>query len=95
MFHRRFFFRSDVLGHIMPIVGRQWEHSNVADLFTRIVDNGYRVMYLTARAIGQSQWTKDYLKSIKQDNKCLPDGPLQLSPTSLFNAFHRWGDFSF
>lgn len=81
--------KSDVLGHILPIVGWQWEHSNVVELYERIMDNGYRFIYLTARAIGQSHQTKDYLRSIKQNTRQLPEGPLLLSPTSLFMALHR------
>ena len=37
----------------------------------------------------QAQQTRDYLKSVKQDQLMLPDGPLLLSPESLIKAFHR------
>ena len=47
------YFRSDVLGHIMPIVGNAWAQSGVAKLFNRIEDNGYKLLYLSARAIGK------------------------------------------
>lgn len=30
------FFRSDVLGQVMPLVGRDWSHSGVARLFSAI-----------------------------------------------------------
>ena len=46
-------------------------------------------MYLTARAVGQASVTKDYLKSVKQANMKLPDGPLFLNPDSLIYAFKR------
>ncbi|KRY71395.1 Phosphatidate phosphatase LPIN3 [Trichinella pseudospiralis] len=81
--------KSDVLGQILPIMGGQWAQSGVAQLFTRIVDNNYRILYLSARAIGQSTWTKNYLNSVVQDRLYLPDGPLLLSPTSLISALHR------
>ncbi|KAK6168129.1 hypothetical protein SNE40_022017 [Patella caerulea] len=81
--------KSDVLGQILPIIGRDWSQSGVADLFTRIGNNGYKFLYLSARAIGQSKVTKDLLKNIKQGNLVLPDGPLLLNPTSLISAFHR------
>jgi phosphatidate phosphatase LPIN len=45
--------RSDVLGHIMPVMGRDWSHEGIAELYTNIAANGYQVLYLTARAIGQ------------------------------------------
>uniref|UniRef100_A0A5S6QWX6 phosphatidate phosphatase n=1 Tax=Trichuris muris TaxID=70415 RepID=A0A5S6QWX6_TRIMR len=81
--------KSDVLGHILPMVGAQWIQSGVTEFFSRVVDNGYRIIYLSARAIGQSQSTKDYLRWIKQGKLGLPIGPIFLSPTSLIIALHR------
>eukprot|EP00096_Caligus_rogercresseyi_P016833 TRINITY_DN984_c0_g1_i5.p1 TRINITY_DN984_c0_g1~~TRINITY_DN984_c0_g1_i5.p1 ORF type:complete len:888 (-),score=228.03 TRINITY_DN984_c0_g1_i5:70-2733(-) len=81
--------KSDVLGHIFPIIGRDWAQSGVAQLFNKIRHNGYHLIYLSARAIGQASITKEYLQSIKQGDLCLPDGPLLLNPTSLISAFHR------
>ncbi|XP_058792471.1 phosphatidate phosphatase LPIN2 isoform X2 [Phymastichus coffea] len=81
--------KSDVLGHILPIVGKDWAQSGVAQLFTKIKDNGYKLLYLSARAIGQARVTREYLKSIRQGDLSLPDGPLLLNPTSLISAFHR------
>lgn len=88
-FYGFFISRSDVLGHILPIVGKDWAQSGVAQLFTKIKNNGYKLLYLSARAIGQARVTRDYLKSIKQGDLSLPDGPLLLNPTSLISAFHR------
>ncbi|XP_059086494.1 phosphatidate phosphatase LPIN3-like isoform X1 [Tigriopus californicus] len=81
--------KSDVLGHVLPIIGRDWAQNGVASLFSKIADNGYHIVYLSARAIGQATITKDYLASIRQGNIDLPDGPMFLNPTSLVNAFHR------
>ncbi|XP_025833353.1 phosphatidate phosphatase LPIN3 isoform X2 [Agrilus planipennis] len=81
--------KSDVLGHILPIVGKDWAQSGVAQLFNKIKNNGYKLMYLSARAIGQARITRDYLRSICQDDNFMPDGPVLLNPTSLLTAFHR------
>ncbi|XP_053618776.1 phosphatidate phosphatase LPIN1 isoform X2 [Plodia interpunctella] len=81
--------KSDVLGHIFPLVGKDWAQAGVAQLFTKIKNNGYQLLYLSARAIGQARVTREYLRSIKQGSLCLPDGPLLLNPTSLLRAFHR------
>lgn len=35
------------------------------------------------------QATREYLRSIRQGDVKLPDGPLLLNPTSLISAFHR------
>ncbi len=45
--------KSDFLGNVMPLVGRDWSHEGVAGLFASIASNGYQFMYLTSRAIGQ------------------------------------------
>lgn len=81
--------KSDVLGHILPMVGRDWAQCGVTQLFTKIEENGYKLLYLSARAIGQSRATREYLQSICQGDVKLPDGPLLLNPTSLISAFHR------
>lgn len=81
--------KSDVLGHILPMVGKDWAQIGVAQLFSKIEENGYKMLYLSARAIGQSRATREYLRSIRQGDVALPDGPLLLNPTSLISAFHR------
>ncbi|ETN61183.1 lipin-3 [Anopheles darlingi] len=81
--------RSDVLGHILPMVGKSWDQIGVAQLFSKIEENGYKMLYLSARAIGQAKTTRGYLQSIRQGDVKLPDGPLLLNPTSLMSAFHR------
>ena len=66
--------KSDVLGHLMPMVGRDWSHEGVASLYANIAKNGYQIVYLTSRAIGQTGQTKGYLESIVQDDVSLPKG---------------------
>ena len=81
--------RSDVLGQVLPFLGRDWTHEGVIDLFTEITKRGYKMLYLTARAIGQSTMTKNYLDSLIQEKKALPEGPLFMSPDGLFTSFKR------
>ncbi|XP_037080656.1 phosphatidate phosphatase LPIN1-like isoform X2 [Pollicipes pollicipes] len=81
--------KSDVLGHILPIVGQNWAQSGVAALYSKIRDNGYKFLYLSARAIGQAPITREYLRSVRQGDVRLPEGPLLLSPSSLVSALHR------
>lgn len=81
--------RSDVMGHIAPLVGGQWAQPGVSSMYQRIVRNGYRIIYLSARAIGQSSTTKDYLRSVNIDGHPLPDGPIFLTPSSLLQAFTK------
>ena len=81
--------RSDVRGQMLPKFGKDWAQSGVAPLFTKISQNGYRIVYLSARPIGQATGTKDYLKSVIQGDSKLPDGPLLLTPDSLLISVHR------
>lgn len=58
--------RSDVLGHIMPYVGKDWSHEGIVELYNNIEQNGYQFIYLTARSICQSVATKNYLNNLSQ-----------------------------
>lgn len=71
------------------MIGRDWTHPGVAKLYTDIARNGYKIMYLTSRAIGQADTTREYLKGINQGNFRLPDGPVIMSPDRLITSLHR------
>jgi phosphatidate phosphatase LPIN len=82
--------KSDVFGHIMPMLGKDWSHSSVAKLYSSIVRNGYKIIYLTSRAIGQAQLTRNYLLNLTQEGgTMLPPGPVLMSPDRLFTALNR------
>ncbi|CEL59788.1 Nuclear elongation and deformation protein 1 OS=Schizosaccharomyces pombe (strain 972 / ATCC 24843) GN=ned1 PE=1 SV=1 [Rhizoctonia solani AG-1 IB] len=81
--------KSDALGHVFTMIGRDWTHLGVAKLYTDIARNGYKIMYLTSRAIGQADSTRDYLRGIKQNNFQLPEGPVIMSPDRLMASLHR------
>jgi phosphatidate phosphatase LPIN len=89
--------RSDVLGHIFPMFGKDWSHKGVVKLYNDIVKNGYKILYLTARAICQSDQTKSYLREkliqsnhyFNLDNFKLPIGPILTSPDGLISSFKR------
>lgn len=51
--------------------------------------NGYKFLYCSARAIGMADMTRGYLQWVNDGGTILPRGPLMLSPSSLFSAFHR------
>jgi len=89
--------KSDVFGQILPVLfGRDWSQEGVAQLFTSITANGYKILYLTARAIGQSGVTKGFLTSLTQEvaefrgkQMRLPDGPVFMSPDRLLYSLNR------
>ena len=49
----------------MPHFGKDWSQPNIADMLQKIVSKGYQILYLTARAIGQTEATKKYVFSIR------------------------------
>lgn len=81
--------KSDVLGQFMPLVGKDWTQSGVARLFSAIKENGYQLLFLSARAIVQAYLTRSFLLNLKQDGKALPNGPIVISPDGLFPSLYR------
>ena len=80
--------RSDVIGQILGgFFNVDWFHKKIIKLFNHLVENQYKIIYLTARSMTQHDKTMHYLYSIKQDNKFMPRGPLIMSPDNLTNAF--------
>ncbi|KAI1338350.1 LNS2-domain-containing protein [Xylariaceae sp. FL0016] len=81
--------KSDALGHVLNMIGRDWTHTGVAKLYNDIVSNGYNIMYLTSRSVGQADTTRAYLNGIVQDGFRLPRGPTILSPDRTMAALRR------
>ena len=52
-------------------------------------DNGYLILYLTARAVGQMKDTRNYLEGIVQEGKHMPRGPIICSPNRTFASLIR------
>jgi phosphatidate phosphatase LPIN len=81
--------KSDALGHLLNMVGRDWTHSGVAKLYTEIVANGYNILYLTSRSVGQADTTRGYLTGINQEGWKIPKGPVIMSPDRTIAALRR------
>lgn len=81
--------KSDALGHVLNMIGRDWTHSGIAKLYSDIVANGYNIMYLTSRSVGQADTTRAYLNNIVQESARLPHGPTILSPDRTMAALRR------
>ncbi|EFH42300.1 hypothetical protein ARALYDRAFT_918571 [Arabidopsis lyrata subsp. lyrata] len=54
-------------------------------------ENGYQLLFQSARAIVQAYLTRSFLNNLKQDGKALPNGPVVISPDGLFPALYREG----
>ncbi|KAJ4366129.1 lipin Ned1 [Neocucurbitaria cava] len=81
--------KSDALGHVLNMIGRDWTHQGVAKLYTDIVNNGYNIFYLTSRSVGQADMTRAYLNGVVQENYRLPKGPVIMSPDRTIAALRR------
>ncbi|KAG0645751.1 Nuclear elongation and deformation 1 [Hyphodiscus hymeniophilus] len=81
--------KSDALGHVLNMIGRDWTHIGVAKLYTEIVNNGYNIMYLTSRSVGLAETTRAYLSGVVQEGYRLPKGPTLMSPDRTIAALRR------
>ncbi|KAH8597496.1 Lipin/Ned1/Smp2-domain-containing protein [Bisporella sp. PMI_857] len=81
--------KSDALGHVLNMIGRDWTHIGVAKLYTEIVNNGFNIMYLTSRSVGQADTTRAYLSGVVQEGYRLPRGPTIMSPDRTVAALRR------
>ena len=82
--------KSDILGALLPRLGfNNWNHDNVVELINKLYENNYKIIYLTARAIFQSEATHEFLNSISQKNKFLPKGPIIMDPDGIFSSFKK------
>lgn len=71
------------------MIGRDWTHIGVAKLYTDIVANGYNILYLTSRSVGQADTTRTYLKGVSQEGFKLPKGAVIMSPDRTIAALRR------
>lgn len=71
------------------MIGRDWTHAGVAKLYTDVVANGYNILYLTSRSVGQADTTRAYLNGVSQDGFKLPKGPVIMSPDRTIAALRR------
>mmetsp|Transcript_2560 Transcript_2560/g.8159 ORF Transcript_2560/g.8159 Transcript_2560/m.8159 type:complete len:497 (-) Transcript_2560:82-1572(-) len=81
--------RSDVMGHVLPTLGRDWSHAGVARLYQSIAANDYKLLYLTSRPIGHAKRTRGYISSLRQSEDTLPEGPVLMSPDRLLTSLHN------
>ncbi|TQV98634.1 hypothetical protein V2A60_007649 [Cordyceps javanica] len=81
--------KSDALGQVLNMIGRDWTHAGIAKLYSDIALNGYNIMYLTSRSVGQADTTRAYLNNIVQEGCRMPHGPTILSPDRTMAALRR------
>jgi hypothetical protein len=76
---------------ILPCVGvSDWSQSGIVELYTRIRRNGYHILYLSARAIGQASTTRDYLHSVNQVSTHFPESIELFTEGQASSRSHDW-----
>ena len=78
--------RSDVIGQIGVYFGIDWTHKYIAKLYSHIVNNGYKILYVTARTMYMQSSTKNSLNNIKQDGFSMPVGPMMMNESGYVDA---------
>lgn len=81
--------RSDILGQVLPWFGKDWTHCSIVKFYRNISNNGYKIIYLSARAITQAKSTRKFLDGIRQNNFNMPEGPILLSPDGILTSLKR------
>lgn len=81
--------KSDILGVVLPMFGKNWLHDNVVELMDKIYKQGYKLVYLTARAIFQSDKTQKFLGGLEENGVKLPEGPVIMDPDGVFSSFRK------
>ncbi|CAF1460721.1 unnamed protein product, partial [Rotaria sordida] len=80
---------SDQLKRLNLKTGINHIEFSVTTALQAIQENGYQFIYLSARAIGQSKITRNFLRNIKQCGFALSIGPLLILPDTLVIALYR------
>ena len=78
--------RSDVIGQIGVYFGIDWTHKYIAQLYSHIVKNGYKMLYVTARTMYMQSSTKNSLNSINQNGFLMPIGPMMMNESGYVDA---------
>ena len=78
--------RSDVIGQIGVYFGIDWTHKYIAKLYSHIVNNGYKMLYVTARTMYMQSSTKNSLNSINQNGFLMPVGPIMMNDNGYVDS---------
>lgn len=81
--------RSELLGMMLPKIGKDWSHLGIPEIFETLEKFGFHLVYLTARPISQAKTTKNYLKWVHQKGHRLPNGPMLCSPDQMVLCLKR------
>lgn len=83
--------KSDLMGHACEWagMGARCLHPGICSFFSDIKENGYHIVYLTARSMYQARSTRKFLWGLHQGRVYLPRGPIFSYPGSFLNAIRQ------
>lgn len=67
--------KNDIGGHLNNFIDRDYLHEGYADLASLINKNGYKIVWLTMRALPLYNYSKNYLRLTVG-----VDGPIMMEP---------------
>lgn len=76
--------KNDIGGHINNFFEKDYLHEGYADLAQRIDKNGYKVVWLTMRALPLYNYSKSYLRQTVG-----VDGPIMMEPEEFMRALSK------
>ena len=76
--------KSDIGGHINNMLNKDYLHDGYARLAQNINSNGYKLVWLTMRALPLYNYSKKYLREMVK-----VDGPIMMEPEEFFPSFTK------
>jgi phosphatidate phosphatase LPIN len=73
--------KSTVRGVIYPLFGIKWHYRGIKKLYYKLISDGYKIIYLTAKPLDLKEQTRNYFNEIN-----MPDGPIITRPTGWFES---------
>jgi len=79
--------KSDGKGLLYLAIGiSDWKHAGLVSLYVALAARGYQLLYLSARPVGSSYYTRCYLNSLQEKGEWLPHGPILLDVRSYLEV---------
>lgn len=81
--------KSDILGHLFNLFGKDYTHDSIGSLYNTIVSRGYKIVYISSRSLSFMKSTKKLLFCARPSGTPLPGGPVILSSDRLVTCLLR------
>jgi len=76
--------KNDIGGHLNNMISRDYLHDGYRDLAVNIEKNGYKMVWMTMRALPMYHYSKNYLRKTVG-----VDGPILMEPEEFIRALTK------